>query len=428
MKVTLWGINYRPESTGIAPFNAELAEYLAAESHEVSVVTGFAYYPQWRKAHADRHRWYRTDEVNGVKVFRCAQYVPSRVTTRRRILHEFSFGVSSLLRVLLLPRADAYIVVSPPLLLGFCAWLVTRVKRSPYFFHVQDLQPAAAVGLGMIRGRTFIRMLYALERFAYRHAAAVCGISEGIMQEFRRKSVPRTKRVYLPNWLRFSEAPARESGLFRRRFGIPAGNLLAVYSGNLGRKQAIGVLVEAACRLHAGAAPDSPPRVSIVIAGAGAERAAVKRRVEELRIPEVRLLPLLSDEEYGLMLNDADVGLITQASGTGQHFFPSKLLSLLRAGVPVVTVADADSELARAVAEGRFGVNVLPGQADELAATLQRMSEDRGWLAHLARHTRWAERFSPAVVLPQFTRVLEEVVAGTADSGALVGQHEPSRL
>jgi colanic acid biosynthesis glycosyl transferase WcaI len=127
-----------------------------------------------------------------------------------------------------------------------------------------------------------------------------------------------------------------------------------------------------------------------------------------------------------MMLADADVGLITQASGTGQFFFPSKLLSLLQAGVPVATVADEDSELARAVADGGFGVNVAPGQAGALAATLARLASDRGALAQLALRTRWVQRFSPGLVLPHYAQALASVIAGTEPATELVEQHEPS--
>ena len=36
-------------------------------------------------------------------------------------------------------RADVYVVVSPPLLLGAAAWFVTRLKRAPFVFYVKDL-------------------------------------------------------------------------------------------------------------------------------------------------------------------------------------------------------------------------------------------------------------------------------------------------
>lgn len=421
MKAILWGINYSPEATGIAPFNAELAEYLAREDVEISVVTGFPYYPHWQKSSDDRWRLFRTDQINGVKVIRCAQYVPSpaKVNTVRRIVHELSFGLSSLVRVLFLPRPDVYIVVSPPLFLGFCAWIATVIKRSRYVFHIQDLQPGAAVELGMVKGRRFIRALYALERFAYRHAAAVSGISAGMMAELERKGLPARKRIYFPNWLRTTSAIPGARGEFRRRFNIPQDHFLAVYSGNLGRKQGIDILLDTAQRLNG-------TRLSMVIVGAGAEREGLAERVAALNLPGLQLLPLLDDDLYASMLADADVGLITQASGTGKYFFPSKLLTLLQAGLPVATVADTDSELARAVAEGGFGLNVLPGESEALAAALSWMAAEPELRRRLRERTKWVRRFSPNFVLPQFSQQLELLILDTGRPSTVVGEREPS--
>src|SRR2546425_1041573 len=73
------------------------------------------------------------------------------------------------------------------------------VERAPFVFHVQDLQPDAAVGLGMLRAGWFTRVLYGLEAFAYRRAARVSGISEEILEAFRRKGVPEKKLILFPN-------------------------------------------------------------------------------------------------------------------------------------------------------------------------------------------------------------------------------------
>ena len=375
MNVILWGINYHPEATGIGPFTTELADFLVAGGHEARVVTAFPYYPAWEKRAGDSWRAYRTERIGAVRVHRCWLYVPSVATTLRRIAHELSFVLTSFLRVLTLPRADVYVVVSPPLCLGLAAWIATRLKGSRYVYHVQDLQPDAAVSLRMVNGGPLIRALYLLERVAYRHAAAVSGISDGMLAAFAAKGVPARRRILFPNWLRSTEAARRGTGAFRRRHGIPDEAWLATYSGNLGRKQGIDVLL-AAAQIVNKLAPDHPAaaRIIILVVGAGAGRDAFAARVAKLGLPNVRLFPLLGDEDYASMLAEADVALVTQAAGTGRFFFPSKLLSVLRAGLPVITSADADSELALAVAEGGFGLNVDPGRPEQLSLVLLKMS------------------------------------------------------
>src|ERR1041385_3261731 len=151
MRVIVWGINYAPEITGIAPHNVALCEFLRGKGDDVEMVTTFAYYPVWQKRDEDRYRFFRTDLINGVPVHRCWHFVPRKVSAWKRIIHEATFIAISTVRVLSLKRADVYVIVSPPLLLGMAAWFVTRIKHAPFVFHVQDLQPDAAVGLGMLK-------------------------------------------------------------------------------------------------------------------------------------------------------------------------------------------------------------------------------------------------------------------------------------
>ncbi|MBD0321819.1 MAG: glycosyltransferase WbuB, partial [Aldersonia sp.] len=49
MRVKIVGINYAPETTGIAPYTSGLADGLAARGHRVEVLTGQPHYPQWRR-------------------------------------------------------------------------------------------------------------------------------------------------------------------------------------------------------------------------------------------------------------------------------------------------------------------------------------------------------------------------------------------
>src|SRR4029453_433787 len=110
---------------------------------------------------------------------------------------------------------------------------------------------------------------------------------------------------------------------------------LAVYSGNLGVKQGLEVLINAAELLKATRATGSEtencnnPAIKIVIAGEGARRAHLSELVARSKLDNVLLLPLLPDLAYRQMLADADCTVITQQAGTGSFFFPSKLLTAL---------------------------------------------------------------------------------------------------
>jgi putative colanic acid biosynthesis glycosyltransferase WcaI len=405
MRIIVWGINYAPEITGIAPHNVALCEFLRRRGDEVEMLSTFPYYPAWRKRSEDRGLLYRTDEIERVRVHRCWHFVPSKVSSWKRIIHEGTFILTSIVRGLFLKRPDVYVVVSPPLLLGAAAWFLSSIKRSPFIFHVQDLQPDAAVGLGMLKPSLFTRALYWLEAFAYKKARRVSGISEEILDAFRRKDVVEEKLILFPNTVVVpsdSEIPAK--GSFRIKNGFGPDEFLAVYAGNLGVKQGLNILLDAAELLRGDKA------IRIILCGDGAAAGALEKDVAVRQLDNVSMLPLQFGRGYQELLVDADISLITQQSGSGNAFFPSKLLVTLAHSSPVLTVADEGSALARAVERGRFGINVEPGNAERLAEALRDLAQRKLQLQELGRKGRsYVAQFEQCPVIEKFAGELATI-------------------
>src|SRR3954470_18151194 len=401
MRLIVWGINYAPEFTGIAPHSVALCEFLAGQGHDIELVTSFPYYPTWQKRSEDLGKVYATDSLNGVRVRRCWHFVPARVSAIKRIFHEASFVFTSTLRILTLPRPDVFVVVSPPLLLGTAGWLVSKLKRAPFAFHVQDMQPDAAVGLGMLKPNAFTRALYGLEAYAYRHAARVSGITRGMLKTFAAKGVPESKLVYFPNAIELAtEDPAPPRGEFRHRYGFSDDQFLAIYAGNLGVKQGLEVLLEAGRLLR-------DPRIRIVICGDGAQREVLAARAREMQLSNFSMLPLQAGRDYRALLVDADVCFITQQAGAGNSFFPSKLLGLLAESKTVITVASPECELALSLREGGFGVNIPPGRPQEIAALVDSLANDPRRLAEFgAAGRRYVQQFEKSGVMQSFENEL----------------------
>jgi colanic acid biosynthesis glycosyl transferase WcaI len=398
MRILIWGVNYYPEEIGIAPFNTGLGEYLTKAGHEVEMLTTFPYYPMWEKHAGDTGRLTRTDTVNGVLVHRCWHFVPRRPSGLKRILHEASFVITSTARALTLRRADVMVVVLPPLLLGAGAWLVGWLKRMRHVLHIQDLQPDAAVGLGMLERGWFVEVLRKIERFSYAKAARVSVISEGMMGALRGRGIERL--VYFPNWIRSRGKPI-ERGLFRRRMGIGPDEFVMLYSGNIGVKQGLELVAQAA---------ESVPGARLIICGDGAARPEIEELIAAKAMRNVKLLPVQPEEAYREMMVDADVCVISQRAGSGVASFPSKLLSCVAMGKPILAIADAESELARVVQEDGLGVWAAPEVGLAAAAMLGLLQSNRERLEQWSRNgDGGALRYEEGRVLGDFEGVLREV-------------------
>lgn len=376
------------------------------------MLTTFPYYPWWRKPAEAKGKLYESKTLKGVAVHRCWHYVPAKPSTVKRLFHELSFLATSTFKALFLPASDIYIVVSPPLFLGMGAFLVTRLLRRRYVYHVQDLQPDAALGLGMLKPGLSVRALYALEKWNYRKSVLTSGISGGMLEAFARKGLPQDKIYFFPNWIPDGARPAQPANgaSFRAANGIPRDRPLIAYSGNVGMKQGLEVVVEAAAL--AAADGTAAGAWHWAICGEGAAKETLAAAIAEKKVDGVHLYPLQPDDLYQSLLNESDISLIAQQRGTGQFFFPSKLLSILQYGRPVLAVADDSSELARAVQEGRFGVVVPPGDATALRdATRMMLSATEEQRRSWADNGRaWVDQFRRARVLAAFEAKLQQLV------------------
>ena len=112
LRITILGLNYAPEPTGIAPYTTRLAEMLASEGHNVNVLTGYPHYPEW-KLRDGYTGWQRVESINGVMVKRLRHFVPNTLSNMHRMHLEISFGVRLLFARW--HRPDVVLIVSPSL-------------------------------------------------------------------------------------------------------------------------------------------------------------------------------------------------------------------------------------------------------------------------------------------------------------------------
>ena len=385
MRILFIGINYWPDATGIAPFTTGRCEYLASRGHEVGVVTGFPYYPEWRIAPDDRGRLRAREVRNDVTILRSWIYVPSRVTSARRILHEASFVATAWMHAahfLWRQKPDLLFVVSPPLGLGLVAAILSRTFAIPYLFHVADLQPDAAMDLGMLRPRT-ASMLYGLERLAYQHAALVSTLTEPIRGRIMAKGFAADKVILFSDWIdpALFKIPLTGGGTaFRRQHGLDD-RFIVLHAGNMGVKQGLEVVLGAAEHSLAS-------NIIYLLVGDGAMRQSLGRTARERDLSNVRFLPLQSDETFRDLLAAADLSLITQRSNVADVAFPSKVLTLLASGRPIVASVSPCSEVSRVVEAARAGVVVTPENPQELAEAVISARRDPQWRSSAALQGR----------------------------------------
>ena len=175
MRIAVWGINYAPELIGIAPCNVALCEYLVEKGCDVTMLTAFPYYPAWKKRAADARRIFQSERLNGVRVLRCWHYVPKRVSHGKADFARIKFCRSIISEAAIYSEARLADCRLAAIVGGCFGAVLLPGKSGKYLLHLQDLQPDAAINLGMVKSPVLIRALKTLESIAYRRRVADFG-------------------------------------------------------------------------------------------------------------------------------------------------------------------------------------------------------------------------------------------------------------
>ena len=348
MKILLYGINYSPELTGIGKYSGEQARWMAGQGHDVRVVTAPPYYPLWQVGEGYSPWRFRTEQDEGVKVIRCPLYVPRQPRALTRLLHLMSFSASSFLAVMgqLRWKPDLVILVVPTLFCAPQALLLAKLSGARSVLHIQDYEVDAMFGLGLGGGSLMRRLAFGLERWLLRRFDRVSTISSGMLDKARGKGVSSKRLLFFPNWsetARFRQVP-HSRGLLQR-LGVAPGQKVLLYSGNIGEKQGLELILDAA-QAHV----DRPELVFLIV-GQGTGKARLLERVQRDGLRNVLFAPLQAYEDLPALL-------VIQKRGVADSVLPSKLTNILAVGGHAIITADPGTTLGR-LCEEHPGIAVL---------------------------------------------------------------------
>jgi colanic acid biosynthesis glycosyl transferase WcaI len=378
------GMNYAPEKTGIAPLTTELSEYLVSRGHRVHMITTFPHSPDFKIQEPYKGKVFLKERRQGVWVLRGYVYIPrERRRPMQRILYDTSLSISTFLWGLCVRDVDVVLAVSPPVQVGPSAWALSLLKRATFVVQVQDLAVDLAVSLGMLKNPSLIRLGKWLENFVYRRARKVLVICQGFMDNLAARGVPEPKIRVLPNWIDTEFIrPLDRHNSFRQSQSLAARQFVILHAGTMGAKQALENAIRAAKLL------EGQGDFLFLLVGDGSEKARLANAIAREGLSNVRLLPLQPADVLPQMLSAADVLLINQHADVVDMVIPSKLLTYMSSGRPVIAAAHAESEAAKYIRMAECGLIVPPDEPGQLAEAIRRVYSNPDLAARFGRNAR----------------------------------------
>ena len=389
-----------PTGTVITRIVAELVEL----GHEVHVVTSLP----WYRNHTIEAGWggrlVRTEATTWGSITRIHPFPGEDKSNLLR--RAFGFIAYSALAGLQGLRVggwfrggEAVIAMSPPLTLGLTGWFVSRLRRAPLIFNIQDVFPDAAIETGAISNRTLIAVAKWLERISYGAADAITVLSDDLAGNVRAKLPAESsgKVHVIPNFVDTEVIrPGDRLTDYRAELALGDGPVV-LYAGNVGFSQSLDLMVAAARQL---------PSVTFLINGDGSARASIEATAEGLS--NVRFAGYIEPERLGELLATGDVHVVPLKAGLGRVSVPSKTYSIMAAGRPVVAAIDADTAVPQILDESGGGVAVGPDDPEAFTAAIRMMLDDPEAARRMGEHGReWVVReASPSAVGAAYNKLI----------------------
>jgi colanic acid biosynthesis glycosyl transferase WcaI len=363
MRVLLLSIYHDPEPI---PKTGELARELRRRGHQVTVVTAFPHYPSGQLYPGYRLAPWRWEVRDGVRILRTFIYPYHGKRSSLRMVNYLTWMVSSIQAAWLAPACDVLYVWHPPLTVGVSAWIIAKLKRIKYVYDVQDLWPESALASGLMKPGRLVDFLYRLADWVYARAPRIFVVSRAAAEHLHQRGVDTAKIAVAQHWVDTSVFHLGSSRDVRTEYGW-GDRFVVMFAGNLGMVQGLETIVEAAALV--------PPTVGahFVFVGDGADRSRLEQLAEARRLGNVQFVGRHPAADMPEFLRAAD-GLLVhlRPSGIAEHAIPTKILSYLAAGRPILCAAGGAS--ADLVRESGAGLTLAPGDPAALAAAVVRLA------------------------------------------------------
>nr|WP_156438419.1 glycosyltransferase family 4 protein [Bradyrhizobium valentinum] len=353
-KVVVVSQHYPPDPSTTAAIMAAISERMAQEA-EVLVLSGTA--GSAAAASAGKPQ-----------IVEVRNWMPGKAALGKRALAELLFTARTLVAMLTkLRRGDVALTVPAPFMLPYAFAAAAKLKGARSVLIMHDLYPDVLIMAGLLKPDSLLaKAMRALNALMFRTLDAVVIIGRDTEKLLLRYGgMTRDKMRFIPNWATLVPGvrAVDPDNPYRRPLSA---RFVVGLSGNLGFTHDPVIVFEAARLLR------DNKDIHFLLSGWGIGFDQLREMQSEAKLSNVTLVDRVEDEQLEAFLSAADVWIIPYRKNVAGVSVPSRFYNLLAIGRPVILVSEADAEAALTVTEHDVGWVVEPGNADELAKTVNR--------------------------------------------------------
>ncbi len=254
-------------------------------------------------------------------------------------------------------KFDLVLYSTPPVTLQKAVEFVKMRDNAKTYLLLKDIFPQNAVDMGVLKKEGLSRIVFNYfrrkEKQLYKVSDYIGCMSEANVRYVLENNLGVEKNAVevCPNSLEpsYINMSFEQKLKIREKFKLPKDKTIFIYGGNLGKPQGVDFLIK--CISENENNEDS----YFLIVGSGTEYKKIKHFFDYEKPSNAKLLDVLPSNEYEILVNSCDVGLIFLDFRFTIPNFPSRLLSYMQASMPVLAATDKYTDIGDIIENGGFG-------------------------------------------------------------------------
>lgn len=292
-------------------------------------------------------------------------------------------GISSILLGYQMQRAikkylsninfELIIYSTPPITLARTVKDLKKKYSAKTYLLLKDIWPQGPADMGVIKKNGLVwKYFRKKEKLIYKVSDYIGCLSPANVKYILKhnKELAPEKIEVCPNSIRPREQKHVNSIQIRKKYGVPEEAIIFLFGGNLGKPQGVSFLVDVAEQMQ------DREDLLFLIVGSGTKYSKIKMRIKERNCNNILLIERLPKLEYEELCNASDVGLILLDKCFTIPNFPSRLLTYLDIGMPVLCATDEVCDVGDIVEEWGCGIKTLHGDIDGFIIAVNKLAGD----------------------------------------------------
>ena len=277
-------------------------------------------------------------------------------------------------------KFDLIVYSTPPITFSNAVDYVKKRDGAKTYLMLKDIFPQNAVDIEMMKKNGLLYKFFRKKEVSLYNISDYIGcMSQGNVDFLLKHNdfIPKDKVEILPNTitpLKLAMLEKEDINKIRNKYNIPINKTVLVYGGNLGKPQGIDFIIDCIGE------NEQRKDTFFLVIGSGTDYNKLENYIKENNIKNTDIYSYMPKEDYDNVVKACDIGLVFLDKRFTIPNIPSRILTYMEFGMPIIAATDKNTDLGSILENGKFGLWSESGNVEDFYKNVDILCENKNLL------------------------------------------------